>query len=104
MEMLATEQGYAELLLEVGGGGVLNACWVLENSPACYFKKPKLKSGGGSLWDFAATACLFQEAGAPASDFSGGVLDLNRSGSSFMNHCGVLYATSSELSAAVQQI
>ena len=103
MQTLAAELGYAELLLEVGGGGVLNACWVLENSPACYFKKPKLESGGGSLWDFAATACLFQEAGAPATDFSGGVLDLNRSGSSFMNHRGVLYATCSELSAAVQQ-
>jgi hypothetical protein len=48
-----------------GAGSVLNAIRVLENGPACLFKFPKKESGGGSIWDFAATACIFQELGCP---------------------------------------
>ena len=79
------------------GGAVLNACWVLENRPACYFKFPKAEAGGGSLWDFAATACLFNELGAIATDFYGEPLELNRVESTFMNHRGVIFATDPEL-------
>lgn len=75
------------------GGGVMNALWCLENPPACYFKFPKSSEGGGSLWDYAATACIFHEIGAVASDAFGAPLDLNRSDSSYMNHRGILYAT-----------
>ena len=45
----------ADMEVIEGAGGVLNACHVMTEGPACYFKKPKLKQGGGSLWDFAAT-------------------------------------------------
>lgn len=75
-----------------GAGSVLNAIYVLENGPACMLKLPKKESGGGSLWDFAATACIFQELGLPATNFAGGRLDLNRKESTFMNHQGVFYA------------
>lgn len=74
-----------------GGGAVLNAIRVLENGPACMFKLPKKENGGGSIWDFAATACLYQELGLPATNFVGGKLDLNRKDSTFMNHEGVFY-------------
>ncbi|MEZ4957510.1 MAG: inositol monophosphatase family protein [Saprospiraceae bacterium] len=74
-----------------GGGAVLNAIRVLENGPACMFKLPKKENGGGSIWDFAATACLYQELGLPATNFAGGKLDLNRKDSTFMNHEGVFY-------------
>ncbi|WP_282779699.1 3'(2'),5'-bisphosphate nucleotidase CysQ family protein [Phaeodactylibacter xiamenensis] len=74
-----------------GGGAVLNAIRVLENGPACMLKFPKKEQGGGSIWDFAATACIFQEADRPATSFNGNPLDLNRQGSTFMNHEGVLY-------------
>jgi fructose-1,6-bisphosphatase/inositol monophosphatase family enzyme len=74
-----------------GGGAVLNAIRVLENGPACMFKFPKKENGGGSIWDFAATACLYQELGLPATNFAGGKLDLNRKDSTFMNHEGVFY-------------
>ena len=84
------------------GGAAMNAIWVLENAPACYFKFPKEGAGGGSIWDFAATACLFAEAGAVATDFFGGPLDLNRSDSTFMNHCGVLFATDTELAQRIR--
>lgn len=75
-----------------GGGSVLNGILVLENSPACMIKLPKKENGGGSLWDFAATACIFQELGQKATNFSGRSLDLNRKESTFMNHEGIFYA------------
>lgn len=75
-----------------GAGSVLNAIRVLENGPACMLKFPKKEAGGGSIWDFAATACLFQELGLPATNFSDGKLDLNRKDSTFMNHKGILYS------------
>lgn len=75
-----------------GAGSVLNAIYVLENGPACMLKLPKQEKGGGSLWDFAATACIFQELGLPATNFAGGKLDLNRKDSTFMNHEGVFFA------------
>jgi fructose-1,6-bisphosphatase/inositol monophosphatase family enzyme len=75
-----------------GAGAVLNGILVLENGPACMLKLPKKESGGGSIWDFAATACIFQELGLPATNFEGGRLDLNRKDGTFMNHQGVFYA------------
>ena len=75
-----------------GAGSVLNAILVLENGPACMLKLPKKEDGGGSLWDFAATACIYHELGLPATNFEGGRLDLNRKHSTFMNHQGVFYA------------
>ena len=74
-----------------GGGSVMNAMYVLENGPACLIKLPKKEKGGGSLWDFAASACIFQELGLDATNFNGEPLDLNRLDDSFMNHQGVFY-------------
>ncbi|MEL7529763.1 MAG: inositol monophosphatase family protein [Bacteroidota bacterium] len=76
-----------------GAGAVLNAIRVLENGPACMFKLPKKTKGGGSIWDFAATACIYQELGLPATNFAGSKLALNKKGDSFMNHAGVYYAS-----------
>lgn len=92
----------AEVL--VGRGAVMNACFVLTHSPACYFKLPKTEAGGGALWDFAATACLFGEAGAVAMDIFGQPLELNRSQSTWMNHRGVLFATSSDLATQIMAL
>ena len=77
------------------GGGVLNAIWCLENSPACYFKFAKPGNGGGCFWDFAATTCIYQELGAWATDVQGRPLNLNRAETIYMNHCGILFATNS---------
>ena len=86
------------------GGAVMNACHVLENGPGCHFKFPKSQDGGGSLWDYAATACLYEEGGAVVSDVFGDSLDLNRADSTFMNHRGALYATNKELAKRVRDI
>ena len=85
------------------GGSVMNAMHSLENGPGCHLKLPKLEEGGGSLWDYAATACIFEEAGAWATDVFGQPLELNRKESTFMNHRGVLYASDQAFAAAIIQ-
>ncbi len=89
----ALELGFKEIELIKHGGAVMNACWVLEKTTACYFKFPKPETGGGSLWDYAATSCIFNEIGAKVSDIYGKALDLNYDGSTFMNHCGIVFAS-----------
>lgn len=91
IEHIAKELGYAGATLKLQGGAAMNACHILNGSAACYFKFPKPQLGGGSIWDYAATACLFTETGLPYSDAHGRPLILNPEGSTFMNHCGVLY-------------
>ncbi|MBT3203194.1 MAG: inositol monophosphatase [Gammaproteobacteria bacterium] len=104
LETIVTDMGYNGLKLIQIGGAAMNACWVLENNPGCYFKFPKTQSGGGSLWDYAATACVFNEIGAVVSDIHGNELDLNREDSSFMNHHGILYCGTDELSSWIQSL
>lgn len=100
---IAEELGLAGVRVDATGGAVMNALRALANPPACYFKFPK-PTGGGSLWDFAATACLFQERGAVASDIHGDPLDLNRADSTFMNHRGALFATDEALAAGIRAL
>lgn len=76
-----------------GAGAVLNAILVLENGPACFLKLPKKEVGGGSIWDFAATACIYKELDLPATNFKGKTLDLNKKDGAFMNHQGVYYSS-----------
>lgn len=97
LETIALNLGLKGLATGLIGGAAMNGCWVLENAPACYFKQPKPQNGGGSLWDFAATACLFNEIGAVATDIFGQPLDLNRADSTFMNHRGAINATDQDL-------
>lgn len=103
LQRYAERVGYSGVRCSTGGGAVMNACWTLLNPPACYFKYPKAALGGGSLWDFAATACLFAEAGGWASDIHGGRLELNRRESSFLNHRGVLFSSDGELSRWIRE-
>jgi fructose-1,6-bisphosphatase/inositol monophosphatase family enzyme len=96
---IATELGYEELELISHGGAVMNACWVIERAPACYIKAPRSDNSGGSIWDYAATACLFRELGAVCTDAFGRPLELNRRGSTYLNHRGLLFASDAELAA-----
>ncbi len=89
--------GLAGISFVYGNGAVKNACQVLKHSAACYLKLPKAEEGGGSIWDFAATACIAIEAGAWASDVRGQPLALNSTESTFMNRDGVLYASNPEI-------
>jgi fructose-1,6-bisphosphatase/inositol monophosphatase family enzyme len=78
-------------------GSVMNACQAMDKPPACYFKPPKKEDGGGCIWDFAATSCIFTEAGGVVSDYFGHPLNLNSSHTVFMNRRGVMFATTREL-------
>ena len=80
-----------------GSGAVKNANQVLDYANACYLKLPKAEEGGGSIWDYAATACIVTEANGWASNIYGDPLELNRQGSSFMNHQGVIYASNEQI-------
>lgn len=75
-----------------GKGAVMCAILVLENGPACFLKLAKKESGGGSIWDYAATACIYQELNLPATDFKGDPLNLNKKEGTFMNDQGVYYS------------
>ena len=71
----------------------MNAIYVLEYGPACMLKYPKVEKGGGCIWDFAASACIFQELGLRVSNFEGGSLGLNKKDGPFMNDGGVYFAS-----------
>ncbi|MES9942701.1 MAG: inositol monophosphatase family protein [Candidatus Thiodiazotropha sp. 6PLUC2] len=92
LETIADRIGVEGAEIEFHIGAVSNACSVLEEPNTCYFKYPRPDASGGSLWDYAATACICQEAGAVASDIFGNPMDLNRVDSTFMNHRGLLFA------------
>ena len=104
LEDYAHSIGLKKLVSTQFGGAVINACHALENAPGCHFKFAKPQEGGGSLWDYAATACLFEEAGAVVSDVHGDPLDLNRPDSTFMNHRGAVYATDQDLAERIREI
>lgn len=93
LEVISKKLGYQGVRTFVGQGAVMSAIGVLEGAPACYFKFPKEKEGGGSLWDFSATAAIVLSAKAWVTNIHGQALDLNRKDSNFMNHQGVIYAS-----------
>lgn len=78
-------------------GAVCNALGVMNSNLGCYFKLPKPQTGGGSIWDFAATRLFFDELGLCVSNYLGNKLHLNNEVSTFMNDTGVIYATDKEL-------
>ena len=101
MDALAQQRFRTSADVRVGSGAVMNALGVLDHAPACYVKYPKA-SGGGSVWDFAATACVFAALGAVATDIYGQPLDLNRAHSTFMHDRGVLFASDETLAKQVR--
>ena len=104
IEAWCRQQGFSGLDVIHDCGAVLSACKVLESQAGCYFKRPKPQQGGGSIWDFAATACLFKEFGASASDFNGYPLDLNAAESSFMNQKGIFYCLEKSLMKSIMGV
>ena len=104
LQNISQKLGYQEFKTKFQGGAALIACWVLEEAPACYFSYPKKELGGGSVWDYAASACIYQEAGGWASDLQGNPLDLNRPDSTFLNHRGILFATNKKLAQEIIEI
>jgi 3'(2'), 5'-bisphosphate nucleotidase/myo-inositol-1(or 4)-monophosphatase len=96
-----TQLGLSELQHHHLGGAVMNGISTIELAPAIYFKHPKTALGGGSLWDFAASSVIQSEAGGYNSDYHGTPLDLNREDSTFMNHNGVIFASTKSLAELI---
>lgn len=90
--------------VNVGQAAVLNAWSALVYPPAVYFKLPRTGRGGGSLWDYAATACCFAETGGVATTFAGDPLPLNRPDTTFLGDCGVMFASDKALAEQVRSI
>ena len=103
LEQIVRDMGLAGLHVDATAGAVMNACKVLANPIACYVKLPK-QNGGGSLWDYAATACIFSEAGAVATDIDGQRFHLNRADSTLMCHRGILFATEETLAQRIRSL
>jgi 3'(2'), 5'-bisphosphate nucleotidase len=87
-----------EIQYHVGFGAVRNAVGVMNSKTACYFKFAKKRTGGGSIWDYAATRLFFEELGLSVSDIAGKALHLNKP-NTFMHEAGILYTTDPALSA-----
>lgn len=87
------------------GGAVFNALYVLENSPAIYFKPPKKSLGGGAIWDFSGTNLFFNELNSHyiSTDSYGKGLLFNRK-SIFFNDTGIIYSSNSELFEIIKEI
>lgn len=104
VEQLAKDHNLDGVDIINHGGSVMNALWCLENAPAIYFALPK-KAGGGSIWDYAATACIFKEmTGSTPLNFQNSPLHLNDSETFFMNKQGVLYGSEHKFTTSVLEV
>ncbi|MFT6717438.1 MAG: fructose-1,6-bisphosphatase/inositol monophosphatase family enzyme [Saprospiraceae bacterium] len=101
--MFAKSLGYRNVVERQFGGAVMNAIWTIEEAPGCYVALPKKQDGGGSIWDFAATSCIFNELGISATDCNGNPLLLNDTETTFMNKQGVVFASSKEIKKSLLQ-
>jgi fructose-1,6-bisphosphatase/inositol monophosphatase family enzyme len=90
-ELELNDEASAERIQE--GGSVMNGIWVIEKAPAYFFKPVKSEDGGGCLWDYAATACIYNELGAWMSTMGGEPVDLNAKKSLHMNKKGIILAS-----------
>ncbi len=104
LQKIVQDLGLNELVIRSGAGAVMNAMGVLQHKQAVYFKFPKESVGGGSLWDFTATACIFNELNLLATDIHGQPLNLNNRPTTFMHEAGVLYASNSELTQKIRKV
>ncbi|MCU4177339.1 3'(2'),5'-bisphosphate nucleotidase CysQ family protein [Carboxylicivirga sp. N1Y90] len=101
LDDFACKNGMTGVEVHSQAGAVMNAIAVLENKNACYFKFPKKQNGGGSIWDYAATACIFKELGFWVSNIRGEELELNNVESTFMNHQGVVFSKNMDLAMCI---
>ena len=104
LEKFADQKNLNQLQVEQAGGAIMNAITALENTPSCFFALPKNDLGGGSFWDYAPTACIYIESGLPVTDIFGKPLNFNKPETTFMNHCGVLFASSEEIAIHIQDL
>ncbi len=101
---IARNLGLPDARIDYQIGAVMKAIRVSGDANVCYFKYPRNDNSGGSLWDYAATTCLFNELDLIASDFFGKPPELNRRDSTFMEHKGIIFSTSTELASRLREL
>ncbi len=84
------------------GGAAMNAMWLAQQNNGCYMKFPQEK--GGSIWDYAASNCIYKELKLSVSDIHGEKMELNRKESTHMNHKGILFATDESIQEYVMEL
>jgi len=99
---IAAAAHYQQVDLHIGAGGALSACWALEHAPALYYKVPGLQQGRGAYWDFAASACIFNAAGAVVTNFYGDGLHFNHPQGPGMPDRGLIYASHASIADALR--
>ncbi|MDA3962915.1 MAG: inositol monophosphatase [Planctomycetota bacterium] len=104
LDEIAADCGYAGVDNCSSAGAVLHAMWTIERAPGVYFKFPKADRGGGALWDYSATSCIYKELGAPHGDIRGKPLPLNRPDGHYMNPYGICYASDPALAQQVYRL
>lgn len=97
LEAIAAKIGCIGLHIRTGPGAVMNALDLLDVEIGCYIKLPKPETGGGCIWDFAATSLMYKELGLHVTDSFGNPLKLNKKGNPYMNEGGVVFATDAVL-------
>ena len=100
LEKWVAEEVGLSVCYHEGKGAVCNAIGVLQSKQGGFIKLPKATTGGGSIWDFAATRLFFEEAGLYVANASGHTLHLN-SVSNYMHEQGVVYSTTKSLQLLV---
>ena len=68
------------------------------------FKVPGLQQGRGAYWDFAASACIFNAAGAVVTDFYGDGLHFNHPQEPGMPDRGLIYTSHASIADALRGI
>ena len=99
LAQLINQKGFALIEEHTHFGAVVNICSSLAFPQSFFLKLPKKERGGGCIWDYGATACIYTEAGGVVTDCKGQRLVLNSPHSVYMNENGVLFATTKELSS-----
>ena len=104
LESIAAALGFSGARIDYQIGAVIKVIQILGNTNYCYFKYPRTDNGGGSLWDYAASSCLVNEAGLVACDMQGQHPELNRAGNTDMDHRGVVFTASSQLAEQIMAL
>lgn len=89
---LAAKKGLPFYEEELSFGAVMSVLSVIEMGGGVFCKPTKEADGCGSIWDYAATACIFQELGYHVTAYDGSPLNLNSRETTFMNRQGVLFS------------
>lgn len=74
-------------------GAVKSVLALIRLGSGVFCKPAKESDGCGSIWDYAATACIFQELGYRATAYDGSPLPLNCTDTTYMNRTGVRFTT-----------